>query len=160
MKNQKINLFNLLLCLLILGISGCTQDQRNICIPILGGQCDQDGIDNNPNFNGNSDSNNTSSAENFIRWHFDLCNSGDYDKAWNNLSTRFQNKAGGYSEFKSFWRNIDRVNVESVSIIKESNTSAETSVSLQFTRNNGKVFSQTVTYTLMWDSDLEQWIFG
>lgn len=159
MKNTKINLFNGLLFLLILGSSGCTQDQKNFCFPILG-ECNQSGIDNNSRFNSNSDSNNTSSPENFIKWHFDLCNSGDYDTAWNNLSTRFQNKAGGYSEFKSFWQNIDHVNVKSVSIINESNTSAETSVSLQFTRNNGKVFSQKVTYTLVWDSNLEQWIFG
>lgn len=159
MKHKKINLFHTTLFSLILGISGCSQDQKNICVPVFGGQCNQSGIDNSPSFNGNSNVSDTSSVENFIRWHFNLCNSGDYDRSWNNLSTQFKNKIGSYSEYQGFWRSIDHVNVQSVSIIKQSNTLAETSVSLQFIRRNGKVFSRRVTYTLVWDSSVEHWIF-
>lgn len=108
----------------------------------------------------NNISNVNMSAEDFIKYYYeDLINSGNYDEAWSHLSKRFQDKAGSYSEYTSFWSKIDKVNVKSVSLIQSFDNSAEVSVSLQFINNNGNVTNQTVGYILTWDSDQQKWLF-
>src|ERR1700690_4561742 len=102
--------------------------------------------------------------EAFVRSYFNgLWQSRNYDFLWNSyLTPKFQAAAAprGLQDFIQNWNKVQKIDINSVSISRQSDTSASTTVNLTFYYKNGNVSPDNpLTYDLTYNPSLATWQF-
>lgn len=89
-------------------------------------------------------------------------NSRQYQTTWNKLSPRFQNNADvhpdGYTSYVSWWRTVDRVDVQEVNPVETTAETATVGVRLKYLMKTGKVASESLRLFLVWDGETNSWL--
>jgi hypothetical protein len=102
--------------------------------------------------------------EGFLRWYFSaVWNERNYQDLWDNYLTpsfKARPNAGGYEGYVSWWNSVQRVDVNSVSVLQNDGTHAWVRVNVTFTMMDGRVISnQEYDYDLSYDAARQTWMF-
>lgn len=105
-----------------------------------------------------------STPEGFLRWYFAaVWNERDYLDLWENYLTpsfKARPNAGGYEGFAAWWSSVQRVDVNSVTVLQNDGTNAWVRVNVTFTMLDGRVISnQEYDYDLFYDAARQTWMF-
>ncbi|WP_408648833.1 serine/threonine protein kinase [Tumidithrix elongata] len=100
------------------------------------------------------------SPEQGVRDYYGLINERKYDLAWKRLSPQFQvNTAKGNDSFLDWWKQIDKVSIDKVRVVKQTSNSAIVDADLAYYKKSGGVFPETLRITMTWDETSSTWIF-
>ena len=94
----------------------------------------------------------------FMYFYFGNINARNYTLTWSLLTSRFQNKSGGYQAYLNFWNSVKQVVVKGAYYTCLDDL-CTVNVNLQIEYNNGKVTSDTFLYTLTRDYTRNTWMF-
>ncbi|HEY5157266.1 MAG TPA: hypothetical protein VII93_04805 [Anaerolineales bacterium] len=94
----------------------------------------------------------------FMYFYFGNINARNYTLTWSLLTSRFQNKSGGYQAYLNFWNSVKQVVVKGAYYTCQSNLCIVNAI-LQIEYNNGKVTNDTYPYTLTRDYTRNTWMF-
>jgi hypothetical protein len=102
--------------------------------------------------------------EGFLRWYFSVVwNERNYQDLWDNyLTSSFKARpdAGGYKGYAAWWDSVERVDVNSVTVLQNDGTHAWVRVNVTFTLKDGRVISnQEYDYDLLYDPARQTWMF-
>jgi hypothetical protein len=102
--------------------------------------------------------------EGFLRWYFAaVWNERNYQDLWDNYLTpsfKARPNNGGYEDYAAWWSSVQRVDMNSVSVLQNDGTHAWVRVNLTFTMNDGRVVSdQEYDYSLFYDAARQTWMF-
>jgi hypothetical protein len=100
--------------------------------------------------------------EAFVRNYFEiLTRDRNYELAWSLLTPAFQNRNSpeGYDSYVRLWKNIERVNINSINFYENTEMSAKCDVNLTYFINNGNTETYDVKYHLIFDNDRQTWLF-
>jgi hypothetical protein len=102
--------------------------------------------------------------EGFLRWYFSaVWNERNYLDLWENYLTpafKARPNAGGYEGFAAWWSSVQRVDVNSVTVLRNDGTNAWVRVNVTFTMTDGRVISnQEYDYDLFYDAARQTWMF-
>jgi hypothetical protein len=102
--------------------------------------------------------------EGFLRWYFSaVWNEQNYQDLWDNyLTSSFKSRpdAGGYEGYAAWWDSVQRVGVNSVTVLQNDGTHAWVRVNITFTMKDGRVISnQEYDYDLLYDATRQTWMF-
>ncbi len=102
--------------------------------------------------------------EGFLRWYFAaVWNERNYQDLWDNyLTPAFKSRPdnGGLQDYAAWWNSVQRVDVNSVSVLQNDGTHAWVRVNLTFTMKDGRVVSnQEYDYDLLFDPTRQTWMF-
>jgi hypothetical protein len=106
-----------------------------------------------------------STPDGFLRWYFAaVWNERNYQDLWDNyLTPAFKarpNSGGGYEDYAAWWSSVQRVDVNSVSVLQNDGTHAWVRVNLTFTMNDGRIVSnQEYDYALFYEAARQTWMF-
>ena len=101
----------------------------------------------------------------FVRWYFaQVWQVRDYQNLWDNyLTQNFKTyvSSGSFEEYSAWWSSVERVDVNSVNVIRNSGTTAWVRVNVTFTMKDGRVISnQEYDYALLYDAARQTWMFN
>jgi len=104
------------------------------------------------------------SPEGFLRWYFGaVWNERNYQDLWDNYLTpgfKARSSGGSYEDYAAWWNQVQRVDVNSVTVLQNDGTHAWVRVNLTFTMMDGRVVSnQEYDYTLFYDAARQTWMF-
>jgi hypothetical protein len=102
--------------------------------------------------------------EGFLRWYFSaVWNERNYQDLWDNYLTpsfKARPNAGGFEGYVAWWSSVQRVDVNSVTVLENDGTHAWVRVNVTFTMNDGRVISnQEYDYDLFYDAGRQTWMF-
>jgi hypothetical protein len=102
--------------------------------------------------------------EGFLRWYFaSVWNERNYQDLWDNYQTpsfKARPNSGGFEGYEAWWSSVQRVDVNSITVLKNDGTNAWVRVSVTFTMNDGRVISnQEYDYDLFYDAARQTWMF-
>ncbi|MDJ0735022.1 MAG: serine/threonine-protein kinase [Nostocaceae cyanobacterium] len=100
-----------------------------------------------------------------IRNYFQIINQGEYETAWNRLTPELrQNEKlhpNGYKSYTDWWgEKVERVEIDSVNIVKKSAKTATVDIQLQYRLKNGKKSSGSVSFSLSWNAENNRWMIA
>ena len=106
---------------------------------------------------------NRPSPEQAIQNYYANINQGQYQTAWNQLSPNYQSNKrlhpNGYLSYIDWWGGkVQRVNVQQVSLVAANPETATVVAKLQYSLKNGKISSQSVRFSLLWDAQNSRWV--
>lgn len=107
---------------------------------------------------------NLADPEGFIRWYFQsVWAERNYQELWDNYLTpafKARPNAGGYEGYAAWWDSVQRVDVNSVTVLRNDGTNAWIRVNVTFTMVDGRVISnQEYDYDLFFDATRQTWMF-
>lgn len=94
----------------------------------------------------------------FMYFYFGNINTRNYTLTWSLLTSRFQNKSGGYQTYLNFWNSVKQVVVKGAYYTCQGDLCIVNAI-LQIEYNTGKVTNATYPYTLTRDSTRNTWMF-
>lgn len=98
--------------------------------------------------------------EKFVRDHYISLNNREYNQTWHNLSQRFQNEVGSYSQYEEWWNKVREIRIGNITSIKQSKNTAIVDADLWYFMNDGKDFKDTNNRIyLIWSYDSKTWLF-
>ena len=102
--------------------------------------------------------------EGFLRWYFSaVWNERNYQDLWDNYLTpsfKARPNAGGFEGYVAWWSSVQRVDVNSVTVLDNDGTHAWVRVNVTFTMTDGRVISnQEYDYDLFYDAARQTWMF-
>ena len=102
--------------------------------------------------------------EGFVRWYFDsVWNQRNYQDLWDNYLTpsfKARTNAGTFEEYVAWWSSVQRVDVNSVTVLENDGSRAWVRVNVTFTMQDGRVISnQEYDYDLFYDPVRQTWMF-
>ncbi len=102
--------------------------------------------------------------EGFLRWYFSaVWNERNYQDLWDNyLTSSFKARpnAGGLEGYEAWWSSVQRVDVNSVTVLNNDGSHAWVRVNVTFTMMDGRVISnQEYDYDLFYDAARQTWMF-
>ncbi|MGB3694913.1 MAG: serine/threonine-protein kinase [Spirulinaceae cyanobacterium] len=104
------------------------------------------------------------SPEKAIEDYYNDINNGQYRAAWERLPAGLQNDKDlhpdGYFSYVNWWETIDSVELQDLEIAKNNPDTAKVDVELIYNKNDGKVSSQKLQFSLFWDYDNDKWMFA
>ncbi len=108
---------------------------------------------------------NRPSPEQALQNYFLTINQGQYPTAWNQLSPNYQNNKrlhpNGYLSYIDWWeRQVQKVDVERVSLVEASTETATVDTQLQYQMKTGKVVPGSVRFSLLWDAENNKWVIA
>ena len=100
----------------------------------------------------------------FLRWYFaSVWNERNYQDLWDNYLTpsfKARPNGGSFEEYAAWWNSVQRVDVNSVTVLENDGTNAWVRVNLTFNMQDGRVISnQEYDYTLFYDAARQTWMF-
>ncbi len=100
------------------------------------------------------------SPKDFVENYFSDIQNGEYQKAYDSLSTKFQKKSGYYKGFRKWWaKDVEQVHIEYVKVISKNASSAKVEVHLRFfMRSTQKNIFNKIILSLIWDSQNDKWL--
>jgi len=103
-------------------------------------------------------------SEGFLRWYFNtVWNERNYQDLWDNYLTpsfKARPSAGIYQDYVTWWESVQRVDVNSVTVLQNDGTHAWVRVNVTFTMKDGRVISnQEYDYDLLYDAARQTWMF-
>lgn len=106
----------------------------------------------------------TSDPEKFVRSYFNaVWQDRNYDYMWKNyLTSTFQasSSPGGYQEYIQWWGSVERVDLNNISVSRQSDSWASTTVNVTFHLKDGRILANRVySYDLTYNYDLGSWQF-
>jgi len=106
----------------------------------------------------------SSPPEQFVRDYFSDINNSQYSAAWSRLSSEFQrNKIlmpNGYISYTDWWKKVERVDINQVTLASKDNASAIVNIRLQYLMKETKKLSssESLRLFLRWDSLNSRWL--
>ena len=102
--------------------------------------------------------------EGFLRWYFSaVWNERNYQDLWDNYLTpsfKARPNAGGFEGYVDWWSSVERVDVNSVTVLDNDGSHAWVRVNVTFTMLDGRVISnQEYDYDLLFDPARQTWMF-
>ncbi len=102
--------------------------------------------------------------EGFLRWYFAaVWNERNYQDLWENYLTpsfKARPNAGGYEGYVAWWDSVQRVDVNSLTVLENDGTHAWVRVNVTFTMKDGRVISnQEYDYDLSYNAARQTWMF-
>ena len=102
--------------------------------------------------------------EGFLRWYFSaVWNERNYQDLWDNYLTpsfKARPNAGGFEGYVAWWSSVQRVDVNSVTVLDNDGSHAWVRVNVTFTMLDGRVISnQEYDYDLFYNSPRQTWMF-
>jgi hypothetical protein len=102
--------------------------------------------------------------EGFLRWYFEsVWAERNYQDLWDNYLTpafKARPSAGGYEGYVAWWSSVQRVDVNSITVLRNDGTQAWVRVNVNFTLQDGRVISnQEYDYDLLFDPARQTWMF-
>jgi hypothetical protein len=102
--------------------------------------------------------------ETFVRSYFDsLWQNRNYDFLWNNdLTAKFQSYAApkGFQDYTQNWDKVQKIDINSVSVSRQSETRASVVANLTFYYKNGNISANnSISYDLTYNPSLATWQF-
>ncbi|MFN6498888.1 MAG: protein kinase domain-containing protein [Nostoc sp. DedQUE01] len=106
---------------------------------------------------------NRSSPEEAVEDYYQTINNGEYQKAWDLLSSSYQNNQRlhpkGYLSYIDWWGGqVENVDVEQVSSTETNSETATVNAQLKYLLKNGKQSSSSVRFFLLWDEGNSRWV--
>jgi hypothetical protein len=104
---------------------------------------------------------NRPSAVEAVRSHYTLINNGNLNDSWNNLSSKFQNSnvTSGRVEYDNWWNQVKRIDINSITLIRQNTDRAIVRYRLTYTLKTGKVVNDTHDRLyLIWDESNKKWL--
>ena len=93
---------------------------------------------------------------------YSLINNGQYQDAWNRLSSQLRNDRvifpSGYNSYKNWWTTVKQIKVTNTQAIRIDEKEAIIRVDLSYYMQNGKVFSESRDIHLSWNTKIENWL--
>ena len=95
----------------------------------------------------------------FVRDYYTIVNAKELDKAWGMLTPEFQNqdKKSGYSGFSDWWKSVDQVQVQEISLLSQSNDTAKVDVQIAYVIGDNFKKERPQRFTLIWNSRIRSW---
>ena len=104
------------------------------------------------------------SPEKAIEDYYEDINNGQYRAAWERLPEGLQKDEdlhpNGYFSYVNWWETIDSVELKDLNIAEDNPDTAKVDVELAYNKNDGKVSSQKLQFSLFWDYDGDKWMFA
>jgi hypothetical protein len=102
--------------------------------------------------------------EGFLRWYFSaVWNERNYQDLWDNYLTpsfKARPNAGGFAGYTAWWNSVQRVDVNSITVLENDGTHAWVRVNVTFTMMDGRVIgNQEYDYDLFFDATRQTWMF-
>ena len=102
--------------------------------------------------------------EGFVRWYFEaVWKERNYQDLWDNYLTpafKARSTSSSFDEYVTWWSSVDRVDVNSVSVMENDGTHAWVRVNVTFYMKDGRVISnQEYDYDLLFDPTRQTWMF-
>ncbi len=100
-------------------------------------------------------------ADQFIYYYYQRINARDYMTAWSLLTEAFKAAVNpdGYSGYIAYWNNIQRVDINSVTVTSLTGASATVVVNMVYNYVTGYAVSNTQTFHLYYDTWRATWMF-
>lgn len=96
----------------------------------------------------------------FVEDYYQNLNYGNYQTAWNQLSTSFQQQGGGYSEYVTWWNSVREIRIGQIELIEQDSNKASVYAELTYVTNTGTDYEDTKTRIyLTWDFQSNTWLF-
>jgi serine/threonine-protein kinase len=94
-----------------------------------------------------------------IRNYYEQINQQQYSTTWNQLSPNFRAKqSGSYQDYLDWWNLVDRVEVSKVNVVENTEDTAVVNTRLTYYMKTGRVSSENLQISLIWDEPSQQWI--
>lgn len=102
--------------------------------------------------------------EGFIRWYFEtVWRQRNYQELWDNYLTPVYKAnvgSGDFADYVAWWNSVERVEIQSVSVLENTGTQASIRVYAAFYMRDGRVVSsQPYDYDLLYDATRGTWMF-
>lgn len=102
--------------------------------------------------------------EGFIRWYFEtVWRQRNYQELWDNYLTAMYKAnvgSGDFADYVGWWNSVERVEIQSVSVLENTGTQASIRVYAAFYMMDGRVVSsQPYDYDLLYDAARGTWLF-
>ena len=102
--------------------------------------------------------------EGFIRWYFEtVWRQRNYQELWDNYLTpsyRANVGSGNFADYVGWWDSVERVEIQSVSVLQHNAGQATVRVYASFTMRDGRIVpSQPYDYDLFYDASRGTWMF-
>lgn len=102
--------------------------------------------------------------EAFIRWYFDaVWRQRNYQELWDNYLTpsyKANVGSGVFADYVGWWESVERVEIQSVSVLQNNAGQAMVRVYASFVMRDGRVVpSQPYDYDLLYDASRGTWMF-
>jgi hypothetical protein len=100
----------------------------------------------------------------FLRWYFSaVWNERNYQDLWDNYLTpgfKARPNNGGFEDYVAWWNSVQRVDVNSATVLQNDGTHAWVRVNVTFHMLDGRVISnQEYDYDLFYDATRQTWMF-
>jgi serine/threonine-protein kinase len=94
-----------------------------------------------------------------VRNYYDQINQRQYSRTWNQLSPKFQEEqSGSYKDYLDWWNQVDRVEVSRANVVESTEDTALVDTKLTYYMKTGRVSSENLQLSLIWDEQSQQWI--
>jgi hypothetical protein len=94
----------------------------------------------------------------FIETYYETINIKQFNKAWEMLTPQFQKQVAiNYSEFKKWWSNVDKVDIQNISLVSQTDNMAIVTVQIAYVRSKRYEKENPLQYTLIWNSRIKNW---
>jgi len=95
----------------------------------------------------------------FVRDYYATVNAKEIDKAWGMLTTKFQNGVltSDYSGFSNWWKSVDQVQVQEISLLSQSNDTAKVDVQIAYVIGDRFEKERPLRLTLVWNDSIKNW---
>ncbi|GAB1543665.1 hypothetical protein NUACC21_63410 [Scytonema sp. NUACC21] len=95
----------------------------------------------------------------FIETYYDAVDKNQFDRAWEMLTPQFQKQVpkSGYLEFKQWWSSVDKVDVQSVSLVSQTDNMAIVTIQIAYVIRNRYIKEKLQQFTLIWNSSIKNW---
>ncbi len=91
--------------------------------------------------------------------YYDKINQRRYSTTWNQLSPEFQKRqSGNYQNYLDWWNQVDRVEVSQVNVVASTEDTALVNSRLTYYMKTGRVSSENLQFSLIWDEQSQQWL--
>ena len=102
--------------------------------------------------------------EEFIRWYFEtVWKQRNYQDLWDNYLTpsyKANVGSGDFADYVGWWNSVERVEIQSVSVLQSNGNQATIRVYASFYMRDGRVVSsQPYDYDLLYDASRGTWMF-
>ncbi|MBX9253999.1 serine/threonine protein kinase [Desmonostoc muscorum CCALA 125] len=106
---------------------------------------------------------NRPSPEQAVEDYYETINNGQYQNAWNLLSSSYQNNKrlhpNGYLSYVDWWGGqVQSIDVEQVSLVETNSETATVDAQLKYFLKNGKQSPSSVRFSLLWDQGNSRWV--
>lgn len=101
------------------------------------------------------------SPEAAVKKYYLNLNQGQYQKAWNQLSTAYQQDSflhpEGYSSYETWWKSVNKIELIAVKETEKNANTATVDSKINLIKNSGETVSQSFNLLLIWDAASNQW---